>query len=384
MTAVSSRRLDLRPALVVMAAVLAVISLTVAVGAILSDEPTVREALIAVIAGLGAIAVADRRREGGDIIRLFGAAGAMLAVPIALLALAPSVGAGVERLAGADRTATALAVSQHVYDTAETVVIVDATSAPDAVAAAPLASKVQGPLLLSGDGVAEEVQRLEASRVLLVGGVAQDEALGEQLREAGVRSVISVAGTDRYATSAAVAARIRPDRVYVTSGWADGIAVSPLTSDGGAVLTVPSNGVPPATIDALRRINPSEVVVVGGDAAVTPNVQDFLTALLPQAEVTRLAGEDRWATSLAVFEESGHSGEYLWVASGTSWPDALAAAVGAAAEDRPMLLVPSRGSAPSTDTVRWLASNRRDIEGITVVGGSEAVPPKLLDGVRAR
>lgn len=378
------RHFDPRPLLVVIGAVLAVVAVTASLSSILADEPTVRPAVIGLVAGLGALGFARVRDSGGDTIRLLGAAGAMLAVPAALLAMAPTLGADVSRLAGADRAATAIAVSGHVYESAEAVVLVDAGSSADAVAAAPLAGDVGGPLLLDGDGIGTEIERLGATRAYLVGAAAADDGLAARLEEAGVREVVRIAGADRAATSAAVATRIEPDRIYVTSSWADAIAAAPLAADGGAVLTIPSDTLPPASIRALQRISPAEVVVVGGTAAVESDVVVFLEALLPEAEVSRLAGADRWATSVEVFEESGLEGDHLWIASGTSWPDALAAATGAAAEERGLLLVPSSGSSPSAETTRWLREHRSSIAGLTVVGGEEAVPARLIERVVAR
>jgi hypothetical protein len=378
------RHLNPRPALIVIGGVLAVVALTVPLGAIINDEPSVRAAGIGLVAGLAALGFARTRDSGGDTIRLFGAAGAMLAVPTALLALTPTLGADVSRLAGEHRVATAIAVSGHTYDRAGAVVLVDPRSSADAVSAAPLASHVEGPLLLQGEGVAEEIQRLGASRAYLVGAAAADHEADARLEHAGVTEVVRIAGADRSATSAAVASRLRPDRVYVTSSWADAIAVTPLAADGGALLTIPADDVPPSIVRALQRIDPDEVVVVGGRAAVESDVLTFLEALLPDAAVSRLAGTDRFATSLEVFHESGMSGARPWIASGSSWPDALAAATGAAAEGRPLLLVPSTGSSPSAETSRWLRQHRDDIRSLTVVGGEEAVPARFVDRLTDR
>ena len=373
------RRTHPRP-WILLAAALAVTALTVAIGGIFGDEPSLRAAGIAALAGLAAIVVADRG-EGADTVRLFGASGALLAVPVALLALVPTPGAGAERLAGADRTATAIAVSGHVFDSAEAVVVVGATSAADAVAGAPLASAVRGPLLLTGEGTAAEVSRLEATRAYVVGAAAADPAVAEELRDAGVREVIRVSGADRYATSAAVASRIRPDRVVVTSAWPDAIAAAPITRGGGAIVTVTPDAVPTSVAEVLQRLDPSEVVVVGGEAAVSEEVEAFLGALLPDSDVRRLAGADRWATSVAVLEATDGPADWLWVASGESWPDALAASVGSSAQSRPLLLVPSGGASPSADSVRWLVRNRTDLRQVTVVGGDEAVSPSLVDRI---
>lgn len=377
------RRIHFAPRpFVIISAVLAVVAITAPLTAILGDEPSLRAAGIGAVAGVASLAFADRRREGGDVIRLLGATGGMLAVPAALMALAPDLSAEIDRLAGPDRVATAVAVSGHLYDDADAVVVTTPTSSADAVAAAPLASEVRGPLLFLGDGLDDEIQRLGATRAYVVGAAAHEPALERDLRDAGITEVVRITGVDRHATSAAVANRLRPDRVFVTSAWADAITVTPLAAEDGAIMTTRADALPAATVRALQRVAPREVVVVGGEAAVADTVLSQIEGLLPDAEVTRLAGSDRWATSLEALERSGHSGERVWIASGTSWPDAVVAATGAAAEGRPLLLVPSDGASPSADTVRWLRQHRTELRSVTVVGGEQAVAERLVERVR--
>lgn len=89
---------------------------------------------------------------------------------------APSTGeAEVRRLRGADRIATAIAISQDAHETADTVVLARADQFPDALAGGPLAARLDAPLLLTGrDGldarVAEEIERLGATGAVLLGG----------------------------------------------------------------------------------------------------------------------------------------------------------------------------------------------------------------------
>jgi putative cell wall-binding protein len=45
------------------------------------------------------------------------------------------------------------------------------------------------------------------------------------------------------------------------------------------ILLVPSNSLPSAVASELRRLNPAQVIIVGGTASVSAAVQDAIAAL---------------------------------------------------------------------------------------------------------
>lgn len=362
---------------VVVSGLLAVVAVTLPVAAFFSDEPRLLGPLLAMTAGLAAIVIADLRWEGGDVIRLLGLLGTIAAVPAALLPFVPAASIETTRLTGNHRGATAIAVSRHVHESSPTAVVVDAGSREDAVAAAPLAASLGAPLLFTGDGLRGELERLGADEVHLVGAVAGDDALVRALQGDGVDRLVPLAGLDAHATSALVVERLRPDVVFVTSGWVDAVAVTPRLGAGNALLSVTPTTVPDAARDVLGRVQPSSVVVVGGTAAVGAEVIAELRRILPGVRVSRIVGADRWETALALADGPTVEPGPVWIASGDAWPDALSAGVGAAAAGEPLLLVPGdRSSAVTSATMTWLERNRDDLDRVTVVG---AVPEVLVD-----
>jgi putative cell wall-binding protein len=83
------------------------------------------------------------------------------------------------RQSGIDRYATAVAISvaNHRAGTAEVVYIATGNSFPDALAAAPIAGRQRGPVLLVSStslpsSVANELKRLSPNRVVIVGGTS--------------------------------------------------------------------------------------------------------------------------------------------------------------------------------------------------------------------
>ena len=163
-----------------------------------------------------------------------------------------------------------------------------------------------------------------------------------------------LAGPDRAATAAAVAADAFPDgsdaAVLASSeGHADALAGGPLaaTLDAPLLLTH-SNGLPEPTAAALEALEVSEVTIVGGEAAVSPGVANDVADLDAIEGVHRVAGETRYATAAAIAEEiaevTGSEPTLAFLAAsqtalpGTGWPDAVSVGAYAGASAAPVLL----------------------------------------------
>lgn len=87
------------------------------------------------------------------------------------------------------------------------------------------------------------------------------------------------------------------------------------------------------------------------------------------ADIDRISGENRFATSVAVSEAAFDDPDVVWVATGQAFPDALAAGAAAATTGAPVLTTPSAALA---DEVRDELT-RLDPDVVRVAGGSGAV-----------
>lgn len=304
----------------------------------------------------------------------------------------PAAGAAdgtVHRAAGPDRVATAVALSRAAFpDGAPAVTIARADQYADALAGAPLAAALGGPLLLSaGDrlsaAAAEEIRRLGPVSGVLLGGTA---ALGERV-EAEVRALVGdvrrVAGADRFGTAAAVASELEDDRAYVVLGtdWVDAVAVSGLAAlERRPIALVRSDDVPPPTWQALRGRRVA--IVVGGPAAISTAVEDELRSR--GLTVERLAGATRYATSArtaALAIGAGADPTTTWVATGRDWPDGLAAGPAAAAAGQILVLVDggrALGSPATWQVVAERADRVRLSGGRAAIGEHIALTAELV------
>ncbi|HSQ21504.1 MAG TPA: DVUA0089 family protein [Coriobacteriia bacterium] len=133
-----------------------------------------------------------------------------------------------------------------------------------------------------------------------------------------------IAGDNRYATSVAVSQRLRsetdhpwwgvdysPDAIVVASGenYPDALAGVVLASYHESVLLLTRAGTLPAeTMAEIERLGQSaywyyedfEVIILGGETAVSADVEDEIASLRSVTKVTRIAGADRHETAALI------------------------------------------------------------------------------------
>lgn len=298
------------------------------------------------------------------------------------------------RLSGADRYATAAAVSQWAFPAGVPVAYVaTGTSYPDALAGGPAAARGGGPMLLTTrdalpGATAAELERLQPGRIVVLGGTsAVSNAVATRLAGYARTGVVErLAGADRYATAAAVSrATFAPGVpvVYVATGTSFPDALSGGVAAGrqqGPVLLVSPTSVPPATRTELDRLDPARIVVLGGTSAVSAGVATALDAYT-SGTVTRLSGIDRYATAVAVSKATTATDapRTVYLATGTAFPDGLGGTPVAARAGSPLLIVPSGGLTPELSAeLRRLNPPR-----VVILGGPSVVSSAVAAQVAA-
>lgn len=304
--------------------------------------------------------------------------------------------ADVQRIAAGNRYGTAAALSRSAYPdgSVSTAVIASGEGFADALAASGLAGSLGSPVLLTARNrvpaeLAAELDRLGAIKAIVVGGsAAVDPSVTAALAARGL-DVERIAGSDRYATAAAVAGRVvaltgtAPAAVFVARGddFADALAVAPLAySARYPVLLVRRDALPAATASALGSLGVADVVLAGGTGALSVDVATEVQAAAA-APITRVAGTDRYDTAarIATFglDRGLATGAYIGVATGGDFPDALAGGAVAGANTGVLLLTRPGTLSPG---VRAFVTARGGAGApVRVFGGTAAVS----EGVRA-
>jgi|GEM_PF-6215177 len=298
----------------------------------------------------------------------------------------------VQALSGVNRYETAVQVSESAFPGgADAVVIATGRNWPDALGGTSLAGALGAPVLLVDTNsvpsdVMDEIERLGASTAIILGGegavgAAVEDALAAEL---GSGNVERIGGSNRYVTADLVAARTRAvlgsawdGTAFVATGanFPDALAAAPLAAAQGwpLYLAHPASGLSEATKAALAGA--TDVLVLGGEAVVTPATKIYLDTTLGSAHVTRLAGNDRYKTAVAVatyaVAQAGHTWNSVGITTGQNFPDALAGGVLQGVTGSVMLLTPS--TTLSADAAAALAANKDCITSVTVYGGGSAV-----------
>lgn len=295
----------------------------------------------------------------------------------------------IDRLSGPNRFATGAAVSRRNFPVgADTVYVATGEQFPDALAAVPAAGVDSAPILLTSHGAvpqetAAELERLDAERVVILGGEAAVSAeVADELTDAG-HAVVRRAGSDRFATAAATATAAYPDGVGTAllatgEGFPDALAGGAAAALDAPMLLTARNDLPDTTRDALGTLGVNEVLVLGGTAAIADDVVDELLAA--GVDVTRLAGPDRYATAATIVDHAfPDSADIALIATGETFADALAGGAAAAALDAPMLLS-STAQLPDVTATRLPQGPHARV---LLLGGTAALSAHVADQVTA-
>lgn len=313
----------------------------------------------------------------------------------------PVVDLSTRTIEGADRYDTAVAVSQAAFpDGAATVILASGTAWTDAVVAAGLAGAVDAPVLLTQpsaltDRVADEIARLNPSKIVLVGGESVIEAtvegaLSDAMPDA---QVARIAGADRYETAELIAREMvaygaGDGTVYIASGldFADALAISPAAyAAGRPVLLASATGLRTSTRETMTTIGMSDAVIIGGRTAVPALVEAYLAARLGSDRVVRLAGADRYetATLAAAYgvQDAGLTWAGVAVVTGDVYADALTGGALAGRLGYVLLLTPGGELAQVTaDTLR---TRGPQIQEVLFIGGVRALASEVRLSVAA-
>ena len=260
---------------------------------------------------------------------------------------------------------------------------------PDQIAANVLTRLHPGAVVLQHDNQASGLRTAAALPQIIDGarergycfGVLDDHGRVVASTSLPSQHVTRLAGTTRYETAARASRdgwpHGAPAAVVVTGErFADGLAAAPLAGAlDGPILLSRESSLPSAVADELRRLGPSEVMVVGPlDEAVAAEI----AALGPA--VTRLRAQDRYETAELLAETAttrGADPSIVVIATGVEFPDALSSSVLAASGPHPLLLT-FTGDDPGRLEA---AVARLGASKVLVVGGPAAVPDALVNGL---
>lgn len=292
------------------------------------------------------------------------------------------------RIDGNDRTDTAIKISKNTYDKAKTAIIVRKDLFPDSMTASVLARLKEAPILLNptdrlDSRVRDEIKRLGVEEVIIVGG---QNSISERVREDlkafdKDSNVERIAGLDRYETSEKVARRVvgitgKKHIGVVASGqvFPDALSVGTFASrDGYPILLVKKDILPIQVERAIKDLEINSVYIAGG----TNTISKATEAKLPRVE-ERMAGKDRYETSVAIARSKFRGSKEAFIASGEEFADALVISPISGKYNKPTLLV-SRNKNNNVVVKNYIKNT--GITKITAIGGEKYIPSSILESL---
>ncbi len=295
-------------------------------------------------------------------------------VPVGSTSTTPTV----NRIAGTDRIATAIAASRGSFPlagSAKAVVLASANGFADGLAGVPLAAAKDAPMLLTETSTLDAATQAEIVRVLpaggtvyLLGGSASlAPSVATALTGAGF-TVVRYGGLDRFDTATIIADKGlgNPSTLLLANGmdFPDGLTAGPAAASvHGAILLTDGTTLGASTTSYLST-HPDDTVYAVGGAAATAD---------PSAK--QLVGVDRYATAALVATTFFPHATTAGVSTGESFPDALTGGAYLAELGAPMLLTTS---SPLATAVTGYLHADSAIGQIVVFGGSDAVSDSSL------
>jgi putative cell wall-binding protein len=298
---------------------------------------------------------------------------------------------------GDDRFDTAVESARKSFPNgADTVVIATGFNWPDALAASSLAGAVDGPVLLTRRDslppvTAVEIERMGASNAYIIGGTdAISQQIEDDLAIALDGDVVRIHGPERRGTANEIAretVRVLGDSydgralVVTALNYPDALCAAPIAAyDGVPIFLAGADGIAQSTKETMLELEVAEVMIVGGENAVSAATKAQLEALF---DVRRTGGATRYdtAANMAQFgvDEVGLSWDGLAFATGRDFPDALTGGVMQGRLGSTLLLTPSYylHTAPKVK----IQTHKAEIPRVKFLGGDAAISQAVRDEI---
>lgn len=302
--------------------------------------------------------------------------------------LPEEVSAASSRVWGQDRYETAVEVSKQGWQSSDYVILASGEGYADALCAAPLAKKYNAPILLTGSSTLnekakEEIKRLNAKHVFIIGKYASVSENAEKELGTLVSDIKRLGGNDRYETSIVVAKELGTvDSVTITSGFgfADALSIAPIAAQKNMPILLTGKDQLPEIVQSYIKDNSSSIkntYIVGGTTVISDKVAQSVSQ-----NSVRLSGSDRFETNLKVMEYFKNELKFdnLYVVqadgpTGNEFADALAGSALAVKTNSPVVLTYNNIS----DNVQsFIKANAKNTASIIALGGVAAVPDTLV------
>ncbi len=281
------------------------------------------------------------------------------------------------RISGKDRKSTAIEISKNYFETSDNVILANANNFADSLSASILSKKHNAPILLTDgkkldDQLSKEIDRLKSSQFIKIGGEKSISAQFELELEKKIKKSGEFVGKDRYETNSQIIKQFKDsDTCIIASGenFADSLSIGSFASQHGyPIVLVQKDKIPETIKNALKESKITKCYIIGGENSVSKSLEKDLPKI-----IERIAGKDRYETSVKIAEKLFPNSKSAFLASGEVFADSLVVNTVAAMKNTPVILT-QKEKLPEI-TGKYL--QKSNIEQITIAGGKNTVSDKI-------
>lgn len=267
----------------------------------------------------------------------------------------------LNRIQGYDRYATSLAINNSISTSGKVAIIASGENYADSLSAQGLVKSTHGKLYLTeGNAVSSkliaQMKKDGIRQVIVVGGEKAISPKVYNILRNNVSSISRISGKSRYETNTQINNEINKKSspefyVYVNGeNYADSLSAVNILKDSNArLILVPNNGY-------VESKAYSKDVIVGG-------------LIKGNKSIPKIAGRDRYETSLKTLQVVKSTGNHLNVASGRNYADALSLSTILMNRDKQdLLLIDGR-----TNLTLAQKEAAHKYDNITVYGGVKSI-----------
>lgn len=288
------------------------------------------------------------------------------------------------RVFGSDRYETSMRIADKLKEKMnvekfDSIVVACGENYADALSGSYLAKVKNAPVILADNSTIKsntsyiEKNLKDDGTVYILGGTTViPKALENNLKKYKVKRI---SGEDRFETNLAILkeAKIENEELIICSGLSFADALS--AGAAGRPIMIVDNGLNAEQTALLKSLKSDKLYVIGGVSAVNARTKSDIDKI---RKSTRIAGEDRFKTSVAIANEFfKNKPSNVVLANGENFPDGIAGGVLAIQIDAPILLV-AEGDYTKDAMDFYKKSNSK---GYIALGGEKSISSAALSAI---
>ena len=279
----------------------------------------------------------------------------------------------VKRISGTSRFETSALINKNANIDSDIAVISNGHSFPDSIAASILAGNLNAHLLLSDPGrvtgeIANTINTGTISTVYLVGGNNLPSSYVDTLSSKGIE-VKYLKGNSRYDTAVKVAEEdSSKEIVFLANGisFPDALSIAGVAKMKNANLLFTDGKT--LNEDVMNIIkDASEVYLIGGENSISKEIENKVKNVV--SSVSRISGKTRYETSVQIANNYYSNPEFVLLASGENFADALSGTALANKLNAPIVL--SQKTKTPDELISYLRNKK--INTLYILGGNGSI-----------